>query len=223
MGDCAREAREKRGPKRDGQSCDRRMIDPALDGPSELIELGKERAERPAPGGVRPFTPKGRHVCTSSARMSAMGDNSKELSPRRKRSMIASPAKASGHRRPKGLVSRKVSRASGRSLVSERGAPQVGQVTRQAFRQCFGTAPEAPSRACRSAHARQICGALPRQINSADLPGALTNVIAMRVIGSQRNFSDRRATCAKPNRWSRAERLRVPSISHCAKNDPVTP
>jgi hypothetical protein len=49
--------------------------------------------------GLRPFTPKGRHVCTSSARMSAMGDNSKELSPRRKCSMIASPAKASGHTR----------------------------------------------------------------------------------------------------------------------------
>ena len=47
--------------------------------------------------GPRPFAPKGRHVCTSSARISAMGDNSKELSPRRKRSMIASPAKASGH------------------------------------------------------------------------------------------------------------------------------
>src|SRR5215472_16687114 len=29
-----------------------------------------------------------------------------------------------------------------------KGAPQTGQVTRQAFRQCFGTTPEAPSRAC---------------------------------------------------------------------------
>ena len=59
MGDCAREARQKRGPKRDGQSCDRRMIDPALDGLSELIELGKERAKRPAPGGVATVHAKG--------------------------------------------------------------------------------------------------------------------------------------------------------------------
>jgi len=44
--------------------------------------------------------------------MSAMGDDSKEQSPRRKRSTIASPAKASDHTRPKGLVSRKVSRAA---------------------------------------------------------------------------------------------------------------
>src|SRR5215831_6781725 len=44
--------------------------------------------------------------------MSAMGDDSKEQSPRRKRSTIASPAKASDHTRPKGLVSRKLSRAA---------------------------------------------------------------------------------------------------------------
>src|SRR5215831_958190 len=44
--------------------------------------------------------------------MSAMGDDSKEQSPRRKRSTIASPAKASDHTRPKGLVSRKVSWAA---------------------------------------------------------------------------------------------------------------
>ena len=64
----------------------------------------------------------------------------------------------------------------------------------------------------------------PWQINSAGL--------ARRVDERHRDecdwiasgvFSDRRATCGKPNRWSRAERLRVPSISHCAKNDPVTP
>jgi hypothetical protein len=87
--------------------------------------------------------------------MSAMGHDSKEQLPRRRRSTIASPAKASGHRRPKGLVSSRVSRPSGRSFVSERGAPQTGQVKRQTFRQCFGTAPEAPSRACRSAHVRK--------------------------------------------------------------------
>jgi hypothetical protein len=224
MGHRAREARQKRGPKRDGQGCNCRVVDPSFDGPRESSSnSGKSVPSAQPMAGSRPFAPQGRHVCTSSARMSATGDDLKELSPRRKRSMIASPAKASGHRRPKGLVSSKVSWASGRSFVSERGTPQAGQVTRQAFRQCFGTAPEAPSRACRSAHARHICGDLPRQINSADRPGASTNVIAMSVIGSQRSFSDRRATCAKPNRWSRAERLRVPSISHFAKNDPVTP
>jgi ferritin-like metal-binding protein YciE len=42
--------------------------------------------------------------------------------------MITSPAKASDHRCPKGLVSRKVSLASGRSFVSERGVPQAGQL-----------------------------------------------------------------------------------------------
>ena len=48
MVDRARQARQKRGPKRDGQGCNRRVVNPALDGPSELIELRKERAERPA-------------------------------------------------------------------------------------------------------------------------------------------------------------------------------
>ena len=71
--------------------------------------------------------------------------------------MIASPAKASFHTCANGLVSRNVSPMSGRSFVSDKGAPQAGQVTRQAFRQCFGTAPDAPSRACRSAQGRQIC------------------------------------------------------------------
>jgi hypothetical protein len=83
--------------------------------------------------------------------------------------MSISPAIASGHRRPKGLVSRNVSPFSGRSFVSEKGAPQSGQVTRQAFRQCLGTAPDASSRTYRSAQGRQICGVLLRQINSADL------------------------------------------------------
>ena len=62
--------------------------------------------------GVAAVCAEGGHVCTSSARMSAMGDDSKEQSPRRKRSTIASPAKASDHTRPKGLVSRKVLRAA---------------------------------------------------------------------------------------------------------------
>lgn len=52
MGDRAREARQERGPKRDGQRCNRRVVDPALDGPREFVEFGKERAERPADGGV---------------------------------------------------------------------------------------------------------------------------------------------------------------------------
>lgn len=67
IGHRARQARQKRRSKRDGQACNRRMIDPALDGLSELIELGKERAKRPAFGGLRPFMPKGRHVCTRLA------------------------------------------------------------------------------------------------------------------------------------------------------------
>jgi hypothetical protein len=40
---------------------------------------------------------------------------------------------------------------------------------------------------------------------------------------ARRSFSDRRASCANPSRWSRTERLLVPSISHLAKNGPVTP
>ena len=120
-------------------------------------------------------------------------------------------------------MSRKVSLEWGRSIVSENGAPHVGHVIRQTNRQCFGTAPEAPSRACRSAQVRQICGALPRQTNSADRAGNSINVIAMSAIGSQRSFSDRRATCATPSRWSRAWKLFVPSISHLAKNGPLTP
>src|SRR5487761_965915 len=103
--------------------------------------------------------------------------------------MIASPAKASFHMRANGLVSRNVSPLSGRSFVSEKGDPQAGHVTRQAFRQCFGAAPDAPSRACRSAQARQIWGALLRQMNSADPAGVSMNVIAMSVIGSHRSFS----------------------------------
>ena len=55
MGDRPRQARQKCRPKRDGQSCNRRVVNPALDGPSELIELGKERAERPALAGLRAF------------------------------------------------------------------------------------------------------------------------------------------------------------------------
>src|SRR5208337_5672023 len=98
--------------------------------------------------------------------------------------MIASPAKASFQTCANGLVSRNVSPLSGRSSVSDKGAPQAGQVTRQAFRQCFGTAPDAPSRAYRSAQGRQICGALFRQINSADPAGASMNVIAISAIGS---------------------------------------
>ena len=52
MGHRAREARQKRGPKRDGQGCNCRVVDPSFDGPRELVELGKERAERPAHGRV---------------------------------------------------------------------------------------------------------------------------------------------------------------------------
>src|SRR5271170_737110 len=62
-----------------------------------------------------------------------------------------------------------------------------------------------------------------REINSADPAGASMNVIAMSAIGSRRSFSDRRASCANPSRWSRTERLLVPSISHLAKNGLVTP
>ena len=112
MGNRARQARQKRRPKGDGQGCNCRVIDPALDGSCDLVELGKERAERPTYRGVAAVCAEGCHVCTSSARMSAMGDDSKEQSPRRKRSTIASRAKASDHTRPKGLVSRKLSRAA---------------------------------------------------------------------------------------------------------------
>jgi hypothetical protein len=49
------------------------------------------------------------------------------------------------------------------------------------------------------------------------------SVIAMSAIGSHRSFSDIRATCVNPSRWSRSERLRVPGISHLAKNGPETP
>ena len=101
------------------QGCNRGVVDPVLDGPCEFVEFGKDRTDM---AGSRPFAPRGRHVCTPSARMSATGDDSKELSPRRKRSMIALPARASGHRHPKGLVSRKVSRVSGRSFMYEKGA-----------------------------------------------------------------------------------------------------
>nr|WP_245257235.1 hypothetical protein [Methylocystis rosea] len=137
--------------------------------------------------------------------------------------MTASPATTSFHTSANGLVSHNVPPVSGRSFVSDKGAPQAGQATRQAFRQCFGTAPDALSRACRSAQGRQICGARLRQINSADRAGVSMNVIAMSAIGSHRSFSDRRATCVNPSRWSRSERLRVPSISHLAKNGFDTP
>ena len=60
--------------------------------------------------------------------------------------MTASPATASVHTSTNGLVSRNVSPELERSFVSDKGVPQAGQVTRQAFRQCFGTAPDAPSR-----------------------------------------------------------------------------
>jgi hypothetical protein len=50
----------------------------------------------PPLAGPRPFAPNGRHVCTSSARMMVIGDDSKELSPRRKRSLIASRPRLSG-------------------------------------------------------------------------------------------------------------------------------
>jgi hypothetical protein len=122
-----------------------------LMGRASSSNSGKSVPSAQPRAGSRPFAPKGRHVCTRSARMSAAGNDSRAQSPRRKRSMIASPVKASDRRRAKGLVSRKVSGASGRSFVSERGAAQAGQVTRQTFRQCFGIAPDAPSRACQSA------------------------------------------------------------------------
>ena len=194
-----------------------------LMGRASSSNSGKSVPSAQPMAGSRPFAPKGRHVCTSSARMSAMGDNSKELSPRRKRSMIASPAKASGHRRPKGLVSRKVSLGVGALVRVREGRAASGASDTPGFPPMFWDRAGGALAGVPIGAARQICGALPRQINSADRPGASTNVIAMRVTGSQRSFSDRRATCAKPNRWSRAERLRVPSISHCAKNDPVTP
>jgi len=54
------------------------MIDPALDGLSELVELGKKRTE-PWRGCER--SRRGRHVCTGNARMSVMGDDTKEQSP----------------------------------------------------------------------------------------------------------------------------------------------
>ena len=56
--------------------------------------------------------------------------------------MTASPATASVRTFTNGLVSRNVSPELGRSFVSDKGVPQAGQVTRQAFRQCFGTAPD---------------------------------------------------------------------------------
>jgi hypothetical protein len=112
MGNRARQARQKRRPKGDGQGCNRRVIDPALDGSCELVELGKERAERPTYRGVAAVCAEGPPCLHQQRRVSAMGDDSKEQSPRRKRSTIASPAKASDHTLPKGLVSRKVSRAA---------------------------------------------------------------------------------------------------------------
>src|SRR5580698_5791566 len=151
MGNRPRQARQKCRPKRDGQAATAAWLILRLMGRASSSNSGKSvPSAQPWLGCERSL--RGRHVWTSSARISAMGDLSKELSPRRKRSMITSPVKASDHRRPKGLVSRKVSVASGRSFVSENGAPQEGQLIRQVFRQCFGIAPEAPSRACRSAH-----------------------------------------------------------------------
>ena len=188
MGHRAREARQKRGPKRDGQGCNCRVVDPSFDGPSSSSNSGKSVPSAQPMAGSRPFAPQGRHVCTSSARMSATpGDDPKELSPRRE---VAFDDRLAGPRLPairsarRGWCrARSRGRRGGARSCLEGARSQAGQVTRQAFRQCFGTAPEAPSRACRSAHARHICGDLPRQINSADRPGASTNVIAMSVIG----------------------------------------
>src|ERR1700722_9638548 len=52
MVDRTRQPGQKRRPKRDGQGCNRCVVNSALDRPSELIELRKERAERPATSGA---------------------------------------------------------------------------------------------------------------------------------------------------------------------------
>ena len=105
--------------------------------------------------------------------------------------MIASPAKASGHRCPKGLVSRKVSWASGRSFVSERGAPQAGQVT---VARKLSANVSGPRQRRLLAHADRrtldiFAAPYAGRSISADWPAASTNVIVMSVIGSQRSFS----------------------------------
>jgi hypothetical protein len=50
------------------------MVEPALDGPREIVEFGKNRAKRPADNRVATIRAAGRQVCTSSARMSAIGE-----------------------------------------------------------------------------------------------------------------------------------------------------
>src|ERR1700684_898763 len=52
IGHRAREARQKRWPESEWQRSNRRVVDPALDGPREVVEFGKEGAERPAHGRV---------------------------------------------------------------------------------------------------------------------------------------------------------------------------
>ena len=107
------------------------LVDPALDGLREFVEFGKDRTERPADSGV---------AAVRAARPPCLyGQGAHERHGRPLDGAVAAKeafndrlsGQSFGHRRPKGLVSFSIS-------------PQVGQVTRQGFRQCFGTAPDNP-------------------------------------------------------------------------------
>ena len=102
--------------------------------------------------------------------------------------MIASPATASFQTRAERAASRKCFTGVGTLFVSDKGAPQAGQVMRQTFRQCFGTAPCALARVPLRAGPNRgelCCGRSIQRI----VPGVSMNVIAMSAIGSHRSFS----------------------------------
>lgn len=168
VGDRARNSSQKRRPERYRQSGAGSVVDPALDGPREIVEFGKDRAEGPANSGAATVRAAG----PPSLHEQGAGERDRRILEGAVTAKEALDDRLAGQSfRPKALERAGIAQCLagvGTFARVRQGAPQAGQVTRQAFRQCFGTAPEAPSRAYRSPQGRHIYGALLRQVNSED-------------------------------------------------------